>query len=288
MSTIIRQLVKGSPITVREDDNLALALQVMVWGDIRHLPVMGGDGLVGVLSERDVLRHYSEVGRHAGARATAGAVMSSPPVTIGPDDDIGGAIKVVTERGIGCLPVVERGRLLGVVTRRDLLAQEIQAGSEEDGAERPGVQEQQPAWTRLSVEDVMSRDPLAASPTDTLRTVIDRMGRHGIRHLPVVEGDRRVIGMLSDRDVRTAVGNPMLAASSREAAMRIESTRVSHAMTRAPLTLSAGSRLTRAAALFADHKLGAVPIVDDKQRLVGLISYTDVLRAILGPKPNVS
>jgi len=250
--------------------------------------VMGGDALIGVLSERDVLRRYSEVGRQAGAREKVSAVMSSPPVTIGPGDDIGGAIKVVTERGIGSLPVVERGRLIGIITRRDLLAQEIQVTATEQAEERPGVQEQRPAWTHLTVDDVMSRDPLVAFPADTLRTVIDRMGRHGIRHLPVVDGDGGVIGMLSDRDVRTAVGNPMLAVTSREAATRIESARVSHAMTRAPLTLRAGTRLSRAAALFADHKVGAVPIVDDNDRLVGLMSYTDVLRAVLGPKPDVS
>lgn len=46
MNATIRHLIKGAPITVRADDDLALALQVMMWGDIRHLPVMGGDGLV--------------------------------------------------------------------------------------------------------------------------------------------------------------------------------------------------------------------------------------------------
>jgi CBS domain-containing protein len=287
MSVTIKQLLKGTPITVRQDDNLALALQVMVWGDIRHLPVMGGDALVGVLSERDVLRRYSDVGREAGALDKVGAVMN-PPVTIGPDDDAAAAVKLVTERGIGCLPVVERGRLIGLVTRRDLLAQEIDVGAEDQGAERLTPAEPRPAWTRLLVDDVMSRDPLTASGDDTIRVVIDRMGRHGIRHLPVIDVDRRVIGMLSDRDVRTAVGNPMRAVDSREAAARMESTHVAQAMTRAPLTLPAGTRLSRAAALFADHKKGAVPIVNEKDQLVGLVSYTDVLRAVIGPKPNVS
>jgi acetoin utilization protein AcuB len=70
--------------------------------------------------------------------------------------------------------------------------------------------------------------------------------------------------------------------------LEIESTRVAHAMTRAPLTLPAGTRLSRAAALFADHKVGAIPIVDDKDRLVGVVSYTDVLRAVVGAKPSAS
>jgi acetoin utilization protein AcuB len=80
----------------------------------------------------------------------------------------------------------------------------------------------------------------------------------------------------------------MRAVSSREAAVRIESTRVLHAMTRAPMTLPLGTRLERAAALFADHKVGAVPILDDKDQLAGVVSYTDILQAVLGPKPNMS
>ena len=129
---------------------------------------------------------------------------------------------------------------------------------------------------------------MTAAADDTIQSVLDRMGRHGIRHLPVVDGERRVIGVLSDRDVRAAIGNPMEAVASRDAEVRIESTRVVDAMTRTPLTLPAGTRLSRAAAMFADHKVGVLPIVDDRERLLGIISYTDVLRAVLGPKGNVS
>jgi arabinose-5-phosphate isomerase len=85
--------------------------------------------------------------------------------------------------------------------------------------------------------------------------------------------------------VRTAVGNPWRAISPRDAVVRIESTRVAQVMTRAPLTLPAGTRLSRAASLFANHKVGAVPIVGERNRLVGLISYMDVLRAVLSPTP---
>jgi len=249
---------------------------------------MGGDALIGVLSERDLLRRYAEAGRAVAAREKIGLMMSSPPVTIGPDDDLAAGIALVTTRGIGCLPVVEHGRLLGIVTRRDLLAQESVDGEEDGDGDGDRVPAARPAWTGLLVDAVMSRDPLTASPDDTIRIVLDRMEHHGVRHLPVVDGERRVIGVLSDRDVRTAIGNPMQAVASRDAQVRIESTRVAAAMTRAPLTLRAGTRLSRAATLFADHKIGVLPIVDDQDRLVGMISYTDVLRAVLGPKREVS
>lgn len=288
MSMKIRNLIKGSPITVRQDDDLALAREVMAWGDVRHLPVIGGDALLGVLSERDLLRRYAEVGRSAAAAEKVGTVMSSPPVTVEPEDDVDAAIGLVTARGIGCLPVVERGLLLGIVTRRDLLAQELGDGAAEEGDGLDRGEVSRPTWMGLLVDAVMSRDPVTAAADDTIRSVLDRMGRHGIRHLPVIDRERRVIGVVSDRDVRTSIGNPMRAVDSRETAARIESTRVADAMTRSPITLRAGTRLSRAAAMFADHKVGVLPIVDERDRLVGMISYTDVLRAVLGPKHDVS
>ena len=212
--------------------------------------------------------------------------MSRPPITIGPDEDVSAATKVVMDRGIGCVLVVEHGHLVGMVTRRDLLAQGTEEVAEAASGERTSTIAA--LWTQLLVDDVMSREPTSAASDDTIWVAIDRMSRQGIRHLPVVDANHRVVGMLSDRDLRTAIGNPMRANDEREAVVPVDSSRVSDAMTRATLTLPTGTRLSRAALLFADHKIGAVPIVDDGGRLVGLVSYTDVLRAVLGPKPNLS
>jgi acetoin utilization protein AcuB len=117
----IRQPVKRAPVTAREDDDLALILQIMRWAEVRHLPIVRGDALLGVVSERDVLRRLAELGRERGSREKAGAVMSSPAITIGPDDPIDAAVELILRRRIGCVPVVERSGLLGIVTRSDLL-----------------------------------------------------------------------------------------------------------------------------------------------------------------------
>ncbi|HVZ88264.1 MAG TPA: CBS domain-containing protein [Polyangia bacterium] len=270
--------IKGTPITVQEDDSLALALRVMVWSDVRHLPVLKGEVLTGVVSERDIVRQYSNVGQFAAAQEKVSRVMSRPPITVGPDDSLDAAITLVADHGLGCLPVVEQGHLIGLVTRRDLLAQEVH----HDVGDAPAE------WGHLRVDDFMSGVPVTASVDDTISVVVDRMSRHGIRHIPVIDGEQRVIGMVSDRDVRTAVGGPLHAVSAREAIARMDSTYVTEIMTREPSTLPTGCPLSQAAAFFADHKVGALPIVDSRARLVGLISYADVLRAIAGPKANTN
>lgn len=285
MTISIRQIIKGPAIVIQQDDDLALALQVMAWSDVRHLPVVSGDKLLGVISERDLLRCYAERGRPAAAREKVGAIMHSPPVTIAPDADLAAAMFLVIERGIGCLPVVERGRLLGIVTRTDLLAAEL--GAAASSADEAGAA-MATTWGDLMVDHAMSTEPATATTGDSLASALERMDRHGVRHLPVVDGERRVIGILSDRDIRTVIGNPIRALSSHDSMMRIESVRVAHVMTRSPITLYSGTPLSRAASVFADHKIGVIPIVGEHERLRGVLSYADVLRAILGPKRTLN
>lgn len=284
----IRHLLKRAPVTAREDDDLAMILQIMRWAEVRHLPIVRGDALLGVISERDVLRRLSEVGRERGSREEAGTVMSSPPITIGSDEPVDAAVEMILGRRIGCLPVIERSGLIGIVTRSDLLDREASAtAAEPPSAERDDPDHAAP-WTRLTVDAVMSLDPVTASADDPLSMIVERMGRLGIRHVPVVDGERRVIGVLSDRDVRTAIGNPMRLLRAREAVVRIESTRVAHAMSRSPVTIAAGTRLSRVAELFVDRKVGILPVVNGEDRLVGIVSYADVLRAVLGPKAQAN
>jgi len=284
----IRHLLRRPLVTAREDDDLAMILQIMRWAEVRHLPIVRGDALLGVVSERDVLRRLAEVGRDRGSREKAGAVMSSPAITIGPDDPIDAAVDLILHRRIGCVPVVERSGLVGIVTRSDLLDRETSPEAAEPSAPVSAEAVSGAPWTRMAVDAVMSSDPVTASADDTLSMVVERMGRLGIRHVPVIDGDRRVIGILSDRDVRTAIGNPLRALRTREAIVRIESTRVAHAMSRSPLTIAAGTRLSRVAALFVDRKVGILPVVDGNERLAGIVSYADVLRAALGPKSQTN
>lgn len=284
MTTTIRQLVKAPAIAIREDDEVGLAQQMMAWGDVRHLPVVSGNRVLGVLSEGDLLVCYAAKGRASAAREKVGAIMHSPPITISPDTELAEAIRLVTERGVGCLPVVEHGSLMGIVTRSDLLASEVV----DDSAAGDTPVSTRALWGDLLVDDAMSAEPAAVTTDETLRSALERMNQRGVRHLPVVDGDLRVIGILSDRDIRTIIGNPMRTLSFHDGMVRLDSVRVGQVMTRAPITLHSGTPLSRAARVFADHKIGVIPIVGDRDRLRGVLSYTDVLRAVLGPKRSLS
>jgi CBS domain-containing protein len=89
---------------------------------IHHLPVLGDDGsLRGVVSHRDVLASAHRERAGGEGPLVAARVMSSPAETIGPDTDVRRAAEVMLDRRVGCLPVVEDGRLVGILTESDFV-----------------------------------------------------------------------------------------------------------------------------------------------------------------------
>ncbi len=93
--------------------------------------------------------------------------------------------KMMVERNIGAVPVLQSGELVGIFSERDLMSRVVVNGRD-------------PASTPVS--EVMTEDPLTVAPKDTLETCMTLMRRHGFRHLPVCSG-RELIGVVSLRDI---------------------------------------------------------------------------------------
>jgi acetoin utilization protein AcuB len=132
------------------------------------------------------------------------------------------------------------------------------------------------------VKAFMSGDPVSVDPDASALEAFERMWEHGIRHLPVCDAERRVVGVLSIEDMRATLPFPIslrraLAPGERDAAREW---RVGELMTHAPETLGPDQSLAEAAECMAEHRIGCLPIVDDGGRLAGLLSETDVLWAL--------
>ena len=116
-------------VTISGDDTLSTVEDIMTLGGVRHMPVVRGGALVGVVSQRDLLRaslsNLTEFGseqRRAFLQVVEiSRVMSSPATTIDPDASPEEAALVMAEKKIGCLPVVEGDSLIGMLTETDLL-----------------------------------------------------------------------------------------------------------------------------------------------------------------------
>ena len=132
------------------------------------------------------------------------------------------------------------------------------------------------------VKAFMSGDPVSVSPDASALEAFERMMDRGIRHLPVVDGSRRVVGVLSIDDLRAALPfatspRRSLDPGEREAALEW---RVGEIMTHAPETLGPEATLAEAAERMAERRIGCLPVVDETGRLTGLLSETDVLWAM--------
>jgi acetoin utilization protein AcuB len=134
----------------------------------------------------------------------------------------------------------------------------------------------------MSVKEFMSGDPISVGPDVSALEAYERMLRSGIRHLPVVVADSRVVGVITADDLAAALALPLrprrsLEPSEARAALEW---RVGEIMTHAPQTLERDATLAEAAQLMADGRFGCLPIVDDSGRLEGLLSETDLLYAL--------
>jgi len=133
-----------------------------------------------------------------------------------------------------------------------------------------------------SVKQWMSGDPVSIDASSSAYEALRLMVRFGIRHLPVLDAERRVMGVLSFDDIRAAVDAPISwkAPISPQARREAHESSVAELMNDSPIVAREDEALAEAADRLADARIGCLPIVDESDRLVGLLSETDALRAL--------
>ncbi|HEY0710138.1 MAG TPA: CBS domain-containing protein, partial [Polyangia bacterium] len=271
---LVRDLMHSTNVlTITPTDSLALARQVMLWGGVRHLPVVADGGVVGILTERDILRQGGNLGTRAAALATVASAMTAPTMTIGPDEPVANAITLMVSRKLGCLPVVAANRLVGILTTTDVLRHDLETALEQPLMDRPP-----------QLRAVMK----PATPVRPETRVIDAaalMSSRCIRHLPVVDPEGKVVGILSDRDLRAAFGDPRRFLSGVDHPLD-KTALVGDVMSRVVIVLNQNEPLTRAIECLVQESIGALPIVDDARHLVGILSYLDIIAPLRRPVPS--
>jgi acetoin utilization protein AcuB len=137
----------------------------------------------------------------------------------------------------------------------------------------------------MSVRDRMSRRVTTVRPEARLSEAAELMRTRKIRHLPVVDRAGHLVGMVTARDLRQALFAPAVQAETGDVLGLLETLTVGDVMTRSVLSVRAPTSIQDAARLMHERKLGALPVVEG-ERLIGLLTETDVLRAfqeLLGP-----
>ncbi|MBG0815509.1 CBS domain-containing protein [Planomonospora sp. ID82291] len=185
---LVREVMTEAVVTVRSTDPVRRAVRVLHAADITAAPVLGEDGgLIGIVSEMDLLRGEFERDPRASARTVLGhgarlpllveEVMTPEVVSVTPTTDVVELVDLMVGKRIKSLPVVADGRLAGIVSRRDLLA--VLARTDEDlrADVRAALREQYPAgphW-EVSVRDgVAELRGHAGDPADRIADLLAR------------------------------------------------------------------------------------------------------------------
>ena len=125
----VREIMSQDIEVVDRNDNLRTVEERMTTKQLRHLPVLEQGEIVGLVTQRDLFKAAMSSAMGYGAKAQQAylqsvrvkEIMVYPVVTVSPDTPVAAAADLIITKGIGCLPVVDDHRLIGIVTKTDLL-----------------------------------------------------------------------------------------------------------------------------------------------------------------------
>lgn len=133
----------------------------------------------------------------------------------------------------------------------------------------------------IPIKEFMTKNPIVLTPGETMADAYEKMKNHQIRHLPVVNENKELVGIFSDRDLHHASFPRETESGWYYDKERLKMINLNHFMTKDPVTLMPESTLKEAAEIMARTRFGCLPIVSPGTRqLVGIVSYVDVLREI--------
>lgn len=258
--------MRPGAFTIDVHDTLAMAQRAMTKAKIRHLPVTQDGKLAGMLSQRDILAFRTRVADDSWWSTPVRRAMTVPVQYAHPDDSLTEVAARFAQDKLGALPIVDHGKIVGIATVSDVLDAEVRAAM----APAP------PAT--ITAADAMVPLPYTIAPDALLVDAVEIMQQRHVRHLPVVDARNNLVGMLSERDVRTLIGDPVHYTTS--LGLSLGQPRVRQAMTPHPTAVPFDLTLADVIRRFTDDKIGALPVIDKFGAVIGIISYIDALRVL--------
>lgn len=265
----VSDLMSSPVFSLGPTQSLTLADSLMQMARIRHIPVVDGGKLVGLVTHRDLLAAslsaltpLSEDERSTLQLAVpVSRVMQTEVWTIQPKALAVTAARLMRDHRFGCLPVVEDDKLVGIITEHDLLA--VVADALDLGP--PPA-----AWT---VERAMTPAPVALPPSATVAAARAAMDAYNIRHVPVTDLSGKPVGLVTDRDLRVVEAVfPEPAGARALHAIKVIGAEPPHAV--AP-----SAPLDEVLVEMANRRVDAALVLEGA-RLVGILTSVDACRLL--------
>ena len=279
MSGTVADIMTAAPIVVEVPGSRSDAINIMVRNGLTGLPVIrSSDGkLMGVVSRRDVFRKFDE--------DQLSLIMKKGCITVTPETTIEEAARIFSTKRIHRLPVVDNGKLVGIVTPTDMLRL---------------VKEMK---TDLLAEDVIRTTCVTADEDEPLTYTIPAMRISDVPALPVLDAQGKLVGILTDRDLFSDqvkntddlkalgiadVGNmagarnvlPLFYTATDK--YMSDDRKVKDFMVKDPYTVFKKTNVSEVAKIMLTNDFGQIPVHGNKDELVGMVYDVDVLCALSG------
>ena len=279
MSGTVADIMTAAPIVVEVPGSRSDAINIMVRNGLTGLPVIrSSDGkLMGVVSRRDVFRKFDE--------DQLSLIMKKGCITVTPETTIEEAARIFSTKRIHRLPVVDNGKLVGIVTPTDMLRL---------------VKEMK---TDLLAEDVIRTTCVTAYEEEPLTYTIPAMRISDVPALPVLDAQGKLVGILTDRDLFSDqvkntddlkalgiadVGNmagarnvlPLFYTATDK--YMSDDRKVKDFMVKDPYTVFKKTNVSEVAKIMLTNDFGQIPVHGNKDELVGMVYDVDVLCALSG------
>jgi CBS domain-containing protein len=295
-------------VSVRPDTPVAEIVALLIDRALRSAPVVDAENrVIGIITDGDLLtrgatelplalqRELSLAERAATIETlaahphTAADLMTPDPVTLPETTPLAEAAAVMADRGLKRIPVVDaQQRLVGMVSRSDLLATVA-----EGLRQRPATPIRQPDGAPKTVGEIMITDVPTVQPDTPLAETLDRLLETDKRRVIVVDGERRVVGIITDGDVMRRAAKRVRPGALRALAawfgggarppgleVAAEGRTAADVMTSPVVTLPTAAPIADAVRLMMAHKIKRIPIIDTDGRLVGMVGRAGVLAAL--------
>jgi acetoin utilization protein AcuB len=133
----------------------------------------------------------------------------------------------------------------------------------------------------MLIENWMTRDVITGTPDMSMMKASKIMKEKGIARLPVVDERGVLLGIVSDRDIKEASPSKATTLDMHELYYLLSEIKLKDIMTKKVTTIKPGETIERAAALMLEHNIGGMPVVDDANRVVGVITDSDIFKVLV-------
>ena len=192
-TTKVKTLMRPAP-KVSPEFSLGKTAKLMIQSGIRQLPVFEKEKLTGFITDENII--HAAVTQLKWGKVTIDSIMTKAPHTIESDRTTGAVMSLFREQGVSHIPIMEKGKLVGIISLQDILEHVVQPQLRQSFGDRTG--EKVPFLT-VSAKGIMSKPVITVQPETKLKDAEQKMHDHDISCLVVTKEDK-IVGIVTKLD----------------------------------------------------------------------------------------